>query len=161
MQRLPLLAMCLIAFLVAAVVAAPFLYFGSAFVVIVAGDQAARRDLPLRVDPVPFESAAWCSDTSGFGALRLAMLDDLLASRALIGKSRSELAVLLGGPGQKPENRGSMGVHERLLDWDLVYTVGNRDLSSDRFGPSGIDFSYLVVRFDTSGRVLEVAEIRG
>jgi len=89
------------------------------------------------------------------------MLDDLIASRVLIGKSKMELSVLLGGPGDKPENCGSRGVQERLLDWDLVYTVGNRDLSTEWSDPFGIDYSYLVVRFEKDGRVLEVAEIRG
>jgi len=57
MLRSHVLSLCLIAILVAAVFVAPLLYFGSTFVAIGLSDRLMRRDLPLRVDPVPFESA--------------------------------------------------------------------------------------------------------
>lgn len=150
----------LIVGLLAAVIATPFLFGVGVFLLPTAFDWVTRLDLPIEVEPVPFDAAIWRADTSGFCEKRLAMLDDLLGRRLLIGKTRSQLAELLGEPGAKPEHVGSLDSRVQLREWDLVYTAGNRDLSSGWFDPFGIDYSYVVVRFGNDGRVVEAGEIR-
>jgi hypothetical protein len=89
--------------------------------------------------PLPFDRAQWDatydlpSDTT-----RHRMADGLVQSKALIGKSRSEIAELLGPP------------EERVLwpeHWDTNYYLGPcRHIV-------GIDTEFLVLKFDGNGIV--------
>jgi hypothetical protein len=72
------------------------------------------------------------------------MVDDLLASRDLVGLSRSQVEQLLGPAGATTKWR----------DWDLVYWLG-----SER-GPFGIDAEWLVIRFDDQELVSEARIVR-
>lgn len=161
MRRSLPIVMVLIALLVADVIATPFLFVGGVFYSIAASDRDKRTNLPIRVVPIPFDASTWRADHSGFGEKRLAMLDDLLASRVWIGKSKDELSELLGGPGSKPDHAGIPSLRESLRQWDRVYIAGNRDLSPGWFDPHGLDYSYIVVRFGNDGRVVEAREVQG
>lgn len=138
--------------LLCAVLAAPALLGLAALSCSVVLDKVQRFGLPLDPDPIPFESQRWRGDTQGFREIRLAMQDDLVASRVLIGKTRRELEGLIG-TGDSAKDYTSLEIRPPPSPSDLVFSVGCRDLSSGRIDPFGIDCSYIVVRFGADGRV--------
>ncbi len=149
------IALLLVGDLVAAIVTSPFVFVGGVFESLAVGETALRKNLPLHPAPIPFNAAVWRAYVSGFCEKRLAMLDDLISSRALIGKTKADLFDLFGGHGEAGDQAGSFGAKERLQDWDLVYTAGNGDLSQGWFDPCGIVYCYVVLRFGIDGRVAE------
>lgn len=62
------------------------------WVISLASERGPRIRLPAQV---PFEAAAW---REGTDAARLSMIEDLRASRVMLGKTREELERLLGPP---------------------------------------------------------------
>lgn len=71
---------------------------------------------------------------------RLRMVDNLIASRLLIGKSRSEIVSILG-----PDDKNS----GYFKDWHSVYQLGPER------GFIRIDSEWLVINFDLKGQCLE------
>ncbi len=86
----------------------------------------------------PFDPVAWAEADYGSGD-RLPMADELLRSRALIGKTRAEVVTLLGEP----------PTTSYFSDWDMVYLL---DPCRCLFP---VDDEWLVVRLD-NGRASEV-----
>jgi len=72
------------------------------------------------------------------------MVDDLTATRRVHGLTRAELLTLLGPSDQIGKWR----------DWDLVYWLGPER------GFMRIDSEWLVVKFDSSGRVASYRIVR-
>jgi hypothetical protein len=94
-----------------------------------------------------FESRAWRDrslDQDLHWPTRLRMVDDLTATRRLDGLTRAELLTLLGPSDQSGKWR----------DWDLVYWLGPER------GFMRIDSEWLVVQFDSSGRVAAYRIVR-
>ena len=94
-----------------------------------------------------FDAKAWRERSLDQGVewpTRLRMIDDLIGERRLDGLSRSEVLALLGP-------RDETG---KWKDWDLVYWLGPER------GPIGIDSEWLVIKFDSSGRVASYEKVR-
>lgn len=93
--------------------------------------------------PIRFESARWLATPAiiGKNSLRQRMVDDLLRSRQLEGKTHAEVLQLIGTPDQT----GYPGKH------DLVYMTG-----PERDSFIGIDYEWLIVTLDETGRVVSV-----
>ena len=87
----------------------------------------------------PFDAAGWQDDANVGSGIRQAIADRLLARRALIGKTRTEVVDLLGEP---PPT-------EYFSDWDLVYWLGFER------GFFGNDSEWLVLQFDAGHRVAD------
>ena len=90
--------------------------------------------------PLAFDRTVWLAgdhDTS-MNPPRLRMADDLLAKKAIIGKTRAEIESLLGPPTRT----------EYFSNYDMVYWLG-----SERSG-YGVDSEWLVVRL-SEGRANE------
>ena len=87
----------------------------------------------------PLDPVAWQADAEARTGVRLPMADRLLASDALIGKTRPEVVAWLG----EPPRTGY------FADWDLVYRLGIER------GLFPIDSEWLVLRLDARGRVAE------
>jgi hypothetical protein len=101
-------------------------------------------------EPAPFDRNVWLAGEKvdfSSEAPRLRMADGLISSRVLLGKDRSEIAALLGPDSDTVKFRS----YERQ---ELVYWLGNER----SYMP--IDSEWLVVRFDTSGRVTEARIVR-
>lgn len=60
----------------------------------------------------PFDAALW--EQSPHETTRLHMADDLVRSRLLIGRSRTEVLQLLGTPTNT----------DKWQDWDMIYVLG-------------------------------------
>jgi hypothetical protein len=100
------------------------------------------------VNPIAFDRSAWLAgETADFSsdAPRLRMADGLIASRVLLAKHRSEIEAMLGQPTSTAKFRAY---------YDLVYWLG-----AER-GFISIDSEWLVLRFDTAGRVAEARIVR-
>lgn len=107
-----------------------------------------------RLSRVPFEAEAWKGYERPFGSrlksiletnywayklpVRLRMVDDLMKRQILRGKTRAEVIALLGEKVEKTY----------FQEWDLVYFLG-----PGRYGDAIGDSEWLVIRFDTNGRV--------
>ena len=88
-----------------------------------------------------FTTQLWRDSVASFGpkAVRGCIVDDLIRSERLHGRSRAEIVALLGEP---PKT-------DYFRDYDLVYWLGpERGLMS-------IDSEWLVMRLDSAGRVSE------
>jgi hypothetical protein len=102
-----------------------------------------RAVLPLPLDRCQtrrFEASAWRDSAQAYSdaAVRGCMVDDLLARRELLGRSRAEVVALLGEPRRT----------DYFREYDLVYWLGpERGLMS-------VDSEWLVLRLDRSGRVI-------
>lgn len=93
----------------------------------------------------PFDSGAWRNaNTEQNDPVRLSMVDDLVRSKRLVGKTRPQVVELLGEP-----DGG------KFQDWDMVYWVG-----PERGTYMAIDSEWLIIRLDESGRVVEVKNVR-
>jgi hypothetical protein len=92
-----------------------------------------------RCDDRAFTSAKWLDSTAAFGpkAIRGCLVDDLLRKHPLRGRSRSEVIALLGQPRRT----------DYFREYDLVYWLGPER------SPISIDSEWLVVRFNSTGRV--------
>jgi hypothetical protein len=90
----------------------------------------------------PFDPAAWAASDYWSGN-RNPMADELLRSRALIGRQRAEVVGLLGEP---PET-------SYFSDWDMVYRLGPER------GWLSIDSEWLVLRL-TNGNVSDARLVR-
>ena len=102
------------------------------FVVAPAADDYSHR--------TTFDSKTWRDRSLDQGVAwptRLRMIDDLIGKRRLDGLTRTELLTLLG-PADKTD---------KWKEWDVVYWLGPQR------GPFGIDSEWLVIKFDSSGRV--------
>jgi hypothetical protein len=100
------------------------------------------------VEPVAFDRSAWLAgETADFSpdAPRLRMADSLIGSRILAGKLRSEVEAMLGPDSDTGKFRDR---------YDLVYWLG-----AER-GFISIDSEWLVLRFDSGGRVVEARTVR-
>tara|TARA_R110002072_G_C7729652_1_gene515643 strand:- start:310 stop:699 length:390 start_codon:yes stop_codon:yes gene_type:complete len=91
----------------------------------------------------PFDSEVW-RVPPGWKEDRLRMVDDLLDKKLLVGMTRPEVDALLG-----PETETS-----KFNSWDLVYWLGMER------GILAIDSEWLVVRFDTKGKVSDFKIVR-
>jgi hypothetical protein len=87
----------------------------------------------------PFDPVAWRAGDRQPEREREEMADDLVASRALLGKTRSEVVRLLGEP---PPT-------EYFRSFDLVYRLGMER------GFMSIDSEWLVLKLGPDGRVVE------
>ena len=120
----------------AAMIAVPAALYVSAaayFVLVPSAEDYAHRR--------PFDSTLWqahSKDDDPEWPIRLRMVDDLIASKALDGLTRREVESLLG--------RGDET--DKWKDWGLVYWLG-----PERRGMFRIDSEWLVVQFGTEGRV--------
>jgi hypothetical protein len=97
--------------------------------------------------PAPFDRAIWLQSENAktsSDAPRLSMADGLVSSRALLGKSQSEVEAMLGAPTQT----------NKFRDYDLVYWLG-----AER-GYISIDSEWLVVRFDKTSKASEAKIVR-
>ena len=97
--------------------------------------------------PLPFVQSWWNAagykpDDSLHKRARIA--DQLVSSKALIGKSRQQIVQMLGEP---PPS-------EYFHDWNMVYKLG------DERGSFSIDSEWLVIRFGSSGNATEAAVLR-
>ena len=72
------------------------------------------------------------------------MIEDLISSRVLLGKTRPELEEMLG-----------RGNDTMPGEWDIRFFAGGRDLSRHFFEPWLLDTTTVVVRLDEDGRVAE------
>ena len=113
---------------------------------LLAGGTGAWRAVEERVRQRPFDPAAWRASTPPDRAAddaRLYMVEDLITSRALMGRTRAEVLALLG-----PARPTRYFRH-----YQLVYWVGpeRRFLARD-----GLDYRWLAIHFDFDGRVSEV-----
>jgi hypothetical protein len=96
----------------------------------------------LCLRPISFERIKWDRYQSNWLDLmstRHRMADNLLSSKALLGKSRDEIVGMLGEP-------PSTGYFSK---WDLVYQLG-----AER-GYFSIDSEWLLIRLDAQGRAIE------
>jgi hypothetical protein len=128
-----------IAWVIAALIGLPialfvlYIFVGVAFFVAV----PTAEDYSHRTT---FEAKAWRDrsfDRDPEWPTRLRMIDDLLAKRRLDGLTRNELLALLGPSDQTSNWR----------DWHLVYWLGPERTVFR------IDSEWLVIKFDTAGRV--------
>ena len=87
---------------------------------------------------VDFKRAAWLDPAHRQDNVRLRMADRLVATGALVGKTRAQVIEMLG-------ESSSSGY---FSDWDLVYWLG------DERGWMSIDSEWLVVRLSPDGRVV-------
>ena len=97
--------------------------------------------------PTPFDRTIWLQgENAKFSsdAPRLSMADGLVSSRALLGKTRSEVEAMLGTPTQT----------NKFRDYHLVYWLG-----AER-GYMSIDSEWLVVRFDKTNKASEARIVR-
>lgn len=95
----------------------------------------------------PFDRAIWLQGENAKmspDAPRLSMADGLVSSRALLGKSRSEVEAMLGTPTQT----------NKFRDYDSVYWLG-----AER-GYMSIDSEWLVIRFDKTNKASEAKIVR-
>jgi hypothetical protein len=94
---------------------------------------------------IPFNSETWKkAEPRG---IRLKMVDDLIVSHTLEGRSRDEAIDLLGDP------NGDPGVKKRFPDWHLHYYLGP---TRRNFLFRLLDYDYLVLRLDKQGEVVAV-----
>jgi hypothetical protein len=105
-----------------------------------------RHTVKERSNRIAFDSAAWkISQSDG---TRLRMVDDLLKSHPLEGKSKEEVLALLGGPSDNSD------VKQRFPDWHMHYHLGP---SRQTLFFGAFDSDYLVLRLDTEGKVIAVS----
>jgi len=117
-----------------------------------------RRDLPYHGAPTPFDSTVWRAAEPGLRSPRLDMLEDLVGSGILLGRTKPELEALLGD-GDRGASTPNWWTQNRLREWDHRFNAGARNTSSGVFDPYLTDYSYLVVRFGEDGRVIESAVV--
>ena len=133
-SRLPLV-------LAGAMVAAPLLYVAVAMAWMIgaptADDYQHRRN---------FDTTAWKqnADIDSEWTARLAMVNDLVASGVLTGKTKAQVLELLGPETVTAKHKG----------WDLVYWLGPER------GFIRIDSEWLVVRFKGDGLTDEIRIVR-
>ena len=89
------------------------------------------------VSRTTFNSATWRRVGGTFDSVRLRMVDDLIDSKALDGRSREQVLTLLG-PADEPG---------KFAEWNLVYWLGPER------GMLRLDSEWLVIRFADDGRV--------
>lgn len=90
-------------------------------------------------DEREFDSAVWRDSAHADPPVRMQMVDDLLESFELSAMTESDIDRLLG-PGDSTAYFSS---------YDRVYRLGRER------GPLSIDSEWLVLRFDSAGRVAE------
>ncbi len=100
-----------------------------------------RMFLSVDFRPIPFNSEVWKATPSEFSldSVRLRMVDDLLATRPLVGQHRDGIVVLLGEPDDTPYFR----------DYPMVYHLGQERHSF------GIDSEWLVIQLNDDGIATE------
>lgn len=86
------------------------------------------------------------------------MLEELVGSGFLLGKTKPELEALLGDDDRLASTPNGW-TQNRLREWDHRFTAGARNMSSAWFDPYLTDYVYLVVRFGEDGRVIESAVV--
>ena len=95
---------------------------------------------------LPFEKNQWRAARQGNqyeSTIRHRMADDLVASRALLGKSRAEVVDLLG----------EVTITDKWSDWDMAYLLGLER------GFGAIDSEWLVLRLERD-RVIDAKVTR-
>jgi hypothetical protein len=98
------------------------------------------------IKPMPFDSGVWKANPSecSHASVRLRMVDDLLRTEHLQGRSREEVVDLLGEPDDT----------EYFRDYDMVYRLGLER------GWICIDSEWLVLATDENDRVREACLVR-
>jgi hypothetical protein len=119
-----------------------------------------NASLKPSVIPIPtpksFESESWISDRSDTQQTRRSMVEALVSSHVLIGKTRDEVVALLG-PGHGSDHFDPLGIDERLKPWDLVFRGGCQGwIGFDRVATN---CTYVVVKFGPDGRVTRAAAV--
>ncbi|RYD95164.1 MAG: hypothetical protein EOP50_08395 [Sphingobacteriales bacterium] len=97
--------------------------------------------------PLPLVPSWWNATNFDWGDplhKRARIADRLISTQALIGKSKPDIAKMLGEP---PPT-------EYFREWDMVYILG-----AER-GFLSIDSEWLVIQFDSSGTATEAAIVR-
>jgi hypothetical protein len=102
-----------------------------------------------KTERLSFDSAVWKRDS--FQALRFdrdsatrdRMVDDLLRRYRLTGMQKPEVTTLLGDP--------DFTNSAPFKDWDMIYWLG----PDARGGFGGLDFMWLVLKLDSTGRVTD------
>lgn len=92
-----------------------------------------------------FNADDWKLTDEVEGFPRLAMVDSLIESRGIDGKTEDEILTLLGPPTDT----------DYYSDWDAVYWLG-----PERNFFLRLDSEWLVLRFDDTGRVIEYQLVR-
>jgi hypothetical protein len=101
-----------------------------------------------RLNRISFDAELWKRSGQPYGSndTRLTMVDDLIRSQLLIGKSREEVVELLG------ETDGDHSIKDRYPNWQMYFYLGP---SRSTILFKGFDYDYLVLRFDEQGKVNE------
>jgi hypothetical protein len=114
---------------------------------LIVGVFAARPRVEAYLYSTTFDSAAWKARSldGNFGwPTRLRMADDLLGRHLLDNATRAQVEDLLGPADKTSYSR----------QWDFVYKLGPER------GFIAIDYEWLVIRIDQSGRVAEYRVVR-
>ncbi len=100
-----------------------------------------RMFLSVDFRPIPFNSEVWKATPSEFSldSVRLRMVDDLLATRPLVGQHRDDIVALIGEPDDTPYFR----------KYPMVYHLGQER------HPFGIDSEWLVIQLNDHGIATE------
>ncbi len=100
-----------------------------------------RMFLSVDFRPIPFDSEVWKATPSEFSwdSVRLRMVDDLLATRPLVGQHRDDIVALIGEPDDTPYFR----------EYAMVYHLGQERHSF------GIDSEWLVIQLDDHATATE------
>jgi hypothetical protein len=87
----------------------------------------------LLVFPTQFDAGAW-KDSSRASATRSDMAEDLIYSRVLLGRTRSEVVELLGSPGSyRGSNKAFHGLDAHLCEGLLITFEGETAVDADFF----------------------------
>lgn len=118
----------------------PSLVFALLLVLAFVGLAARRTWYPGRA----FDRQTWLNDDQGTQGARLKMADRMVARRALLGRTRTDVVAMLGKP----------AASANLTDWDLVYRLGPER------GFISLNDEWLVLRLDDQERIIEARIVR-
>jgi hypothetical protein len=97
------------------------------------------------VKRMSFNSDVWKKTepkNEGVDSPRVDMIDDLLKTHSLLGKTRSEIDALLGVPINSESDYETL-YHKK---YDYVYRLGKKEYEYNKF----VDFYFLVIKFDNN-----------
>lgn len=108
-----------------------------------------RDSVKEKQSRIAFDSETWIKAKTKPrpDAIRLQMVDSLIASHTLEGKSRDEIVKILGEPDGDPS------LKKRFPKWDMHYFLG---LTRDALLSLSPNDDYLFLRFDGGGKVIDI-----